>query len=186
MTTIPYGAVSTHPAYVRWKIYAAPLLTPPVASSPYVPTNARTPSLEIEHDPPKYASASLSDGTNLASSDQLVPDRVNTYAAPESAPPVASSYAAPTIARVPSLEIEHDSPKYAPTSLSDGTNLASSDQIVPDRVNTYAAPESAPPVASSKRAPTIARVPSLVIEQETPNCAFASLSFGTILPAANG
>ena len=84
---------------------------------------------------PSSSPAVLSDAMSLASWAQLVPVRKKTYAAPASAPAVASSaQAAPMSARSPDSATEM--PKMSPDAASEATILACSLQLVPDRTKT--------------------------------------------------
>src|SRR4026209_297655 len=94
-------------------------------SSPGAPTTSVLPSPDSAIELPKSSPASGFDDLMNCCSVQVVPARVNTYAAPE--PPCTL---APTATRSPLAEIAIDSPKKSPALLFDALRYACCDHVV--------------------------------------------------------
>src|SRR4051812_6599839 len=111
-------------------------------------------------DQPNWSFAMPSDAVNSFCSDQLVPARTNTYAAPVA----RFLFWAPTIAESPRRAT--DQPNWSPAAPSGAVSTCCTVQFVPERTNTYAAPMDALPAALfSPYAPTRAVSPLTATDQ---------------------
>src|SRR5215469_13405047 len=106
---------------------------------PGAPTTAV--DLTMATELPNSSCLAPSAAVSLASWAQVLPERVNTYAAP--VPWLPSG--APTTAVDPDRATEI--PKPSPVAASEVVSSACWDQVPPERVNTYAAPAGVWPLA---------------------------------------
>ena len=131
------------------------------------------PSAESETEKPRRAAAMAVSANLEPCCIQLPSDRTNTHAAPA----YAVSPGAPISAVLPFADRATDQPCWDAPEEPIPTNLLTSDQCMPERVNIQAAPWA----LSSPGPPTSAVLPSADRATENPNCGRPLASVGVSL-----